>query len=83
MATISYSYDSDGVRIKKKTANGILHTYFTEGTCIHHEKYGTHENRYYYDATGITKPIETSTELDFQAYLTPNSSFFSWLILVY
>ena len=49
-----YSYDADGVRIKKKTANGILHTYFTEGTRIHHEEYGTHENWYYYDATGIT-----------------------------
>ena len=48
-----YSYDADGVRIKKKTANGILHTYFTEGTRIHHEEYGTHENWYYYDATGI------------------------------
>ena len=50
----SYSYDADGVRIKKKTANGILHKYFTEGTRIHHEEYGTHENWYYYDATGIT-----------------------------
>ena len=49
-----YSYDADGVRIKKKTANGILHTYFTEGTRIHHEEYGAHENWYYYDATGIT-----------------------------
>ena len=48
-----YSYDADGVRIKKKTANGVLHTYFTEGTRIHHEEYGTHENWYYYDATGI------------------------------
>ena len=48
-----YSYDADGVRIKKKTANGILHKYFTEGTRIHHEEYGTHENWYYYDATGI------------------------------
>ena len=50
----SYSYDADGVRIKKKTANGILHKYFTEGTRIHHEEYDTHENWYYYDATGIT-----------------------------
>ena len=50
----SYSYDADGVRIKKKTANGVLHTYFTEGTRIHHEEYGTHENWYYYDITGIT-----------------------------
>ena len=49
----SYSYDADGVRIKKKTANGVLHKYFTEGTRIHHEEYGTHENWYYYDATGI------------------------------
>lgn len=49
-----YSYDADGVRIKKKTANGVLHKYFTEGTRIHHEEYGTHENWYYYDATGIT-----------------------------
>ena len=48
-----YSYDADGVRIKKKTANGILHKYFTEGTRIHHEEYGAHENWYYYDATGI------------------------------
>ena len=48
-----YSYDADGVRIKKKTANGVLHKYFTEGTRIHHEEYGTHENWYYYDATGI------------------------------
>ena len=49
-----YCYDADGVRIKKKTANGVLHKYFTEGTRIHHEEYGTHENWYYYDATGIT-----------------------------
>ena len=49
----SYSYDADGVRIKKKTANGVLHKYFTEGTRIHHEEYGTHENWYYYDITGI------------------------------
>ena len=49
-----YSYNADGIRIKKKTAEGVLHTYFVEGTRIHCERFLNHTNWYYYDATGIT-----------------------------
>ncbi len=50
----SYSYNANGVRIKKKHKNGPLHTYFVEGTRIHCERFLNHTNWYYYDATGIT-----------------------------
>ena len=49
-----FSYNADGIRIKKKTAEGVLHTYFVEGTRIHCERFLNHTNWYYYDATGIT-----------------------------
>ena len=49
-----YSYNADGIRIKKKTAEGVLHTYFVEGTRIHCERFLNHTNWYYYDATDIT-----------------------------
>ena len=49
-----FSYNADGIRIKKKTAEDVLHTYFVEGTRIHCERFLNHTNWYYYDATGIT-----------------------------
>ena len=48
----SYLYDMDGVR-QEKTVNGVVHTYYTDGTKIIAEKVGEKVFEYYYDAQGI------------------------------
>ena len=48
----SYLYDMDGVR-QEKTVNGVVHTYYTDGTKIIAEKVGNKVFEYYYDAQGI------------------------------
>ena len=61
-----FSYNADGIRIKKKTAEDVLHTYFVEGTRIHCERFLNHTNWYYYDATGITAIDRDGTRYFFQ-----------------
>ena len=48
----SYLYDMDGVR-QEKTVDGVVHTYYTDGTKIIAEKVGEKVFEYYYDAQGI------------------------------
>ena len=50
--TVSYSYNSDGVRIGK-VVNGVAVEYVLNGTQILAEKNGDHIIRYVYDAQGL------------------------------
>ena len=50
---VSYTYDMNGIR-RSKTVNGVLHTYFVDGTRIYSEKAGSQVYTYLYDASGIT-----------------------------
>ncbi len=50
---VSYTYDMNGIR-RSKTVNGVLHTYFIDGTRIYSEKAGSQVYTYLYDASGIT-----------------------------
>ena len=50
---VSYTYDMNGIR-RSKTVNGVLHTYFIDGTRIYSEKAGSQVYTYFYDASGIT-----------------------------
>ena len=50
---VSYTYDMNGIR-RSKTVNGVLHTYFVDGTRIYSEKADSQVYTYLYDASGIT-----------------------------
>lgn len=47
-----YKYDAGGIR-QSKVANGITHTYSTEGSTIHKETRGSNKLLYIYDESGI------------------------------
>ena len=62
---VSYAYNASGIR-QEKTANGVVHKYYLEGTRIHKETYGNNTLWYYYDQTGITGLEYNGTKYYFQ-----------------
>lgn len=64
-----YSYNADGVRYKKTTASGVVHTYHLEGTRIHKEQRGNVAIYYIYDESGIVGMNYNGSKYYFQKNL--------------